>query len=94
MVLAANLNSVPGISIVQHSFLTFATCINGDAYCVRCHQRKEEGNSSIYIIRVSGDYETKQKVEEKVIKVTDNFEEFLSRFVAEDLPLDYYFAKE
>lgn len=84
-----NLRHMPGLHIVRHGLLVLATCINGDAFCVRCHQFKGTPDFGVYILPVSGDFEKKENVEEMLIKVTESFDQFLTRFVDEALPGDY-----
>ena len=90
----ANTQAVPGIATSQHGYVVIAKCISGDVYCLESNQEAQIEQIPIYIVNHEkiGETASKEEVEAAVRLVVTGFHEFLSKFIARDLPYDFSHA--
>lgn len=93
---AANTQAVPGIAASRHGYVVIAQTVSGDAYCIATHQVSSDGQSPVYIVNHERVWEnaSRQEVEAESRLTAPSFREFLNRFIAGDLPYDFYDQSE
>ena len=91
---AANSQAVPGIAASRYGYVVIAQTISGDAYCIDVNHVDRDGQPPIYIVNHEkvGESASRQDVEAGSRLVAASFREFLTRFIAGDLPYDFHDA--
>ena len=88
-VVVENTDAEPGASIHPHGFVTFATSINGDAYCVDLTEPGKVPAPVVLMSHEVGFFDmSKQQVLGYRKIVATSFHDFLERFVQGNLDLE------
>ena len=89
-IMEENNNYTPGYILRPKGYCVIATTIFGDIYCIDCKEREY----SIYIASHDEIDEETEDFQEKMILITNSFQDFLDRFIEGKLVGDYYDLEE
>ena len=90
-----NQEAIPGYVISPLGYLNIGTTIYGDCYCLDTNTLNANGGPVVVLASHDEIEEesTPEEIKQRVIRVSDSFEEFIDKLHKSELPSDYYDIK-